>query len=253
MRLKMLGKLLAVMLLVLFITYVPLVSCADEAQKAWLRMYASDSTYVGYDPDPWIEDSYVVYSGSTSTSTNITVKNFKGDRDVYQIVLIIATNNTDVIDSIYVNGSSVALSWVDGPDPNGPPMYTDPGPPPENGTYLGDMPAHGIYNDPTARWTEYRSGKNLTAKDTPGDSVLFMMTINLGSPNGNVKLHLDAYGWIYEGSGKKPVIGDDTLDAAFAPFSHDITILIPEFIVASSIAFSLGVCGYLLIKRKFTT
>lgn len=253
MRLKMLGKLLAVMLLVVFITYVPMVSCADEAQKAWLRMYASDSTYVGEDPDPWITESYVVYSVSTSSiSVNITVENFKGDRDVHQIVLIIATNNTGVIDSIHFNGSSVPISWVDGPATNGPPMYTDPGP--IGGIYLGRLPPHGIYNDATAHWTEYRSGENLTAKNTPGDSVLFMMTINFDSPDpGDVKIHLDAYGWIYEGSGQNPVIGDDTLDAAFAPFSHDITILIPELAFASSIAFSLGLGGYLLIKRKFTT
>lgn len=232
-------------------------TCADEAQKAWLRMYATDSIYIGDNPDPWIEYSYVVYSGPTSSiSVNITVKNFKGDRSVYQIVLLIVTNNTDVIspiDGIVINGSLVTLSWILGPDPTGPPMYTDPGPPPPpTGTYLGDMPAHGIYNDPAAAWIEYRSGKNLTAKDTPGDSVLFMITINFTSPTpGNVKIHFDAYGWIEE-SGKKPVIIDDTLDAAFSPFSHDITIMVPELSLPLLATASLGLCSYLLLKRKLT-
>jgi len=223
---------------------------ADEAQKAWLRMNATDSTYVGPDPDPWITESYVVYSSDVpSISLDVTVENFKGDRDVYEIVLLIVTNDTSVISSIDVDGSSVPLSWIFGPDPTGPAMYTDPGP--IGGILLGDMPAHGVYNDPTAAWVEYRSGEDLTAKDTPGDSIVFTLTVDFTSSDpGNVKIHLDTYGWTYEGSGKDPVIIDDSLDAVFAPFSKDITIIIPGMLLSLVTATSLGFGGYLLFKRK---
>jgi len=214
-------------------------------------MSAPASVYVGANPDPWIEDSFVVYSGPTSSiSVDLTVKNFKGDRSVYQIVLMIVTNNLSVISSIYVNGTSIPLPWTYGPDQSGPPMYSDPGA--VGGTYLGEMPPHGVYNDPSSAWIEFRSGKNLTARNTPGDSVLFQITINFTSPDpGRVKIHFDAYGWIEE-SGKKPVIIDDTLDAAFSPFSHDFTILIPELSLPLLATTSIGLCGYLLLKRKLT-
>lgn len=243
-------------LLILSSTLVLLLSGSvfadDEAQKAWLRMSVDDSIYVGADPDPWMQDSYVVYSGPTSSlSINITVTNFKGREDVYQIVLFIVTNDTGAINGISVNGSSVSIDpsdWTYGPDSTGPPMYADPGAP--TGTYLGDMPAHGVYNDPAAAWVEYRSGKNLTAKDTPGDSMLFMITISFSSPDpGHVKLHFDTYGWVGE-SCKEPVIIDCELDATFSPFSHDITILVPELTLPLLATASLALSGYLLLKRK---
>lgn len=222
----------------------------DEAQKAWLRMYVDDSTYVGVDPDPWMTESYVVYSGPTSSlSINITVTNHKGTRDVHEIVLFMVTNDTGAISDISVNGSLVTLSWTYGPDSTGPSMYADPGA--STGTYLGDMPAHGVYNDPAAAWVEYRSGKDLAPKETPGSSMLFMITINFSSSDpGDVKLHFDAYGWIEEGSGKNCVIIDDDLDAAFSPFSHDITILVPELALPFLVTTSLGLGGYLFLRRK---
>jgi len=243
-------------LLVLLFTLILLLSgrafAADEAQKAWLRMYVDDSIYIGADPDPWMTDSYVIYSGPTSSiSANITVMNFKGKENVNQIVLFMVTNDTGAIDDISVNGTSVPVSpsdWTYGPDSTGPPMYADPGPP--TGTPLGDMPAHGVYNDPAAAWVEYRSGKNLMAKDTPGDSMLLMITIDFTSEDpGHVKLHFDAYGWIEE-PGKKPVIIDEELDGAFSPFSHDFTIFVPELSLSLLATTSLGLCSYLLLKRK---
>jgi hypothetical protein len=216
---------------------------APEAQKAWLRMYASDSIYVGTDGDPWLADSYIVMRSPTtsSISLSIIIENIKGDSEVYQIVVPIVTNDTSAISSIEVNGTSLSpLDWATG----GLEMTMN------DGTSLGQLPPHGVYDDPTAYWVEYRSGQNLTTSGNLGDSLIVNITIgfnNVGPSNG--KIHFDAYGWT---DGEVPVIIDDTLDAAFAPFSKDITIRVPELPIGLIATISTGLCGYLLLKRKLT-
>jgi len=222
---------------------------APEDQKAWLRMYATDSIYVGTDPDPWITESYVVYSGPTSSiSVGITVDNIKKDANVYEIVVPIVTNNTSVISSILADSTTIfpSSSWKTG-------ILTMTA---DDGYDLGALPPHGVYNDPTAYWIEYRSHVTLTGDGTPGESMGFTLTVNFNSPDpGNVKIHLDAYGWTEESEAlgqKKPVIIDDRRDAVFAPFSHDITIIVPELTLPLLAVTSLGLCGYLFLKRKQT-
>jgi hypothetical protein len=219
---------------------------ADEAQKAWLRMYSSDGTYLMDNPDPWIEDSYVMYISpiTSSISTSISVENIKADRDVYPIVVPIVTNDTSVVDTILINSTTI---YPDGIWNTGTLCMTT-----DEGDDLGKLPPHGVYNDPAAYWIEYRSGKNLTGADTPGDSILLNLTINFNAPGpGDVKIHLDAYGWTEE-SGKKPVIIDDNLDASFSPFSKDIIITVPELFLPLLATTSLSLCGYLLLKRRLT-
>lgn len=226
---------------------------APETQKAWLRMYASGSTYVQDDPDPWVSWSYVVSSSATSSiSLTMDVNKTIGaaDNDVYEIVLLIATNNTSPIASISVDNNPVSLAWsyFPGEPFNGPPMYSDPGP--VGGDPLGALPPHGVYNDPAAAWVEYRSGLDLPSGNT---KITFSVKIDFTSSNpGKVKIHFDTYGWTPDSSqpsGISSVIIDDTKDAVFAPFSSDITLLVPEFSIGL-IATVLGFGGYLLVKRK---
>lgn len=233
-------------LLILSFTLVLLLSgraFAAEDQKAWLRMYASGSTYVYDDPDDWFAYSYVItFLPSSSISLTIDVTNHKGDQDVHDIVLPIVTNDTTHISSITVDGNLVTLSWSTGDLT----MTAD------DGDDLGTMPPHGVYNDPTANWVEYRSGQDLGPAGSATDTISFSVTINFDTSDpGNVKIHFDAYGWVQE-TQKSPRYVDDTKDAATNPFSHDITILVPELALPLLATTSLSLCGYLLLKRKLT-
>ncbi len=215
---------------------------ADEAQKAWLRMNVEGSTYVSSNPDPWISESYYMTAPSSNPiSLGITVTNAKGKIDVNQIVLVIVTNKPGIIQSIAVNSVVYnSITWK-----TGDLTMKD-----NAGTSLGVMPQHGVYNDPSANWMEHRSAND--QKLAPGASMLFNVQITFNTNPTDVKFHFDTYGWIPDTSRsppKGPVIVDDTLDAAFSPFSHDVTLFVPEFPL-TEIASAVGVCSYLLIARR---
>lgn len=255
MKLSLVATLLAMTLLTSLLWPA---ATADEGKKAWLRMEivstnAPNVYYMGDNPDDlWLEDSWIVEteSGWGTFTATINVTNIHSTGSVHDITLVLATTNTTVVlitvesplfNTLPINRTSTGI--VD--------MRTD------GDDYIANMPGHGVYNSaPPPTWYEYRAPPNNPPNYgpilSPGGFVLFRVNFTLTNAPNDWKLHADAYGWTEESGKKVGVVNGDKVDAAFIPFSKDITFTVPEFEVAAYLVAS-SAAVILLFRKRLTS
>ncbi len=247
---------IVVTLLAMTLVTTPLwpTASADEGKKAWLRMDVvfTDAPTLYYMEDSpgdlWLEDSWIVEteSGSGTFTATIKVTNIHSTGSVHDITLVLATTNPAVV-SITVESPLFNTLPIDRTSTGIVDMRTD------GGVYLANMPGHGVYNSaPSPIWYEYRAPPDPGPILAPDEFVLFRINFTLTDAPNDWKLHADAYGWTGELSEILAVVNGDKVDAAFIPFSKDVTFTVPEFEVAAYLIASSATV-FLLFRKKLGT
>ncbi|MCX8171726.1 MAG: choice-of-anchor N protein, partial [Candidatus Bathyarchaeota archaeon] len=193
-------SLVIVLLLASMLAIFP-INIGAEGNPALLRLWADKGSYVSKNPDPWIEESWVVY-GEASFTLYIDAKNWP----VKNVTLIVAVNDTSAIGDITVGSTTITsgnFNYGLAPWPSGNGTIPRHGVYP---TYYALIPFgnvnqnYGYYNYPYGGYWAYRANTTVS--------------IVASKP---VKVHFDAYGTISGGPQKGK--------SAVCPFSHDLTCI----------------------------
>jgi len=201
---------------------------------------AVDPIYVGADPDPWIEDSWILNVTGDLATFGLNVTN-RHSFQAYDIRLRIAVNDVSLLNSV-----SLTITQGDAPNPQVLPPASFPFGTPTlaNGAA---WPSHGIY----ATWYANYSLGGLGPLGSANDTVVISVTVDGGFTDG-LLVHFDADGWtVLENQGRSPIMSDDPNDTNIRnPNSADTTVRIPS---VSSVALSAALAGLVVmlgIRRK---
>jgi len=201
---------------------------------------AVDPNYVGPDPDPWIEDSWILNVTGNLATFGLNVTN-RHSYQAYDVRLRIAVNNLSLL-------NSVSLTITQGDAPN--PQVLLPGAFPYGTPTLtngASWPSHGIYST----WYANYSLRGIGPLNSANDTVIISITID-GRFTDGLMVHFDADGWtILENQGRSPIISDDPNDTNIRnPNSADTTVRIPS---VTSIVLPAAFAGLLyafVIRRR---
>ena len=181
-----------------------------------------DDSYVGPDPDPWIEDSWVILVDDDTAAFGINITNRHGYQS-FDVFMRIAVNDLALFDdmtlTIAENGDAShqgdSESFTDADFAIGTPTL-------KNGA---SWPSHGVY--PTA-FTSFEVG-GIGAFGSANDTIVIDVEVN-GAFTDGLKVHFDADGWtILPNQGQSPILSDDPNDSNIRnPNSADTTVQIPS-------------------------
>lgn len=192
-----------------------------------------DPSWVGSDPDPWLEESIVIPPDGdweTAFSFWLACAQFES----FNTMLVVSINDAAyaAIDSIEIQSDQMGTAQTLGP-------WDTSGVPP------GCLAPHGVFN--SAEFYGYAE-VDIGDLDSPPDTpykIEITVDIDLngdldGDSAEGMKIHFDAYGVTDDGK------------CIFSPYSHDLTV-IPELgtillAAASFSAFAL----YALKRRKYS-
>ena len=185
----------------------------------------TDDGYVGFDTDPWIEDSIVLLEGYWDDPSGHSLWiGLHGGSMSYDTTLVISVNDVayGAIATMTVEGSPVTFITT---APTHPPYPIAP---------------HGVFN--SADWAAYGEVNVGDIQSETAIEINFVITLNTDLEGA--KIHFDAYGWTTEEH------GDSSTAEITNPYSHDFTFMVPEaatILVVSSSLVALGAYAY---KRK---
>ena len=194
--------------------------CTGVPGQLWLEI--AGGTYIGYSPDPWLNDSSV--TSSTNFELNISYHENGATGDVDEIYLIIAVNmKPEGNVSIKINQNELD-NWNQVEACN------------HKITICGyEYPSHGIYNGPDVWYTIYEIEFDGSDKFSPGEHILVDVDITLSDSSKPVKVHFDAVGCsdnACSGScsgGSCSSCSCDCKAVVFVPPSHDATYHNPSY------------------------
>jgi hypothetical protein len=210
----------------------------EKNDPALLRLWADVGAYVGTDNDPWINESWVVISGTSSapTSFNLYIDSMNyASENLYLAVAVDDPARVEniTIGSITITSTSFTYGTVTWPAAAGG----------------GELPKHGVYPTWYALVPIGDVDANWGYQTIPGDpygpywayrkNVPVTITASATIDNG-FKVHFDAHGILEE----KPDV------SVSSPFSHDVTVVVPIGAIGALLVPLLMLLPFVLILRR---
>ena len=200
-------KQLVVTLLIIFLTFSPFLMFSVYADPspspaAYIKVSLPEGTYIGYDPDPWLSECWLLNLTGASQTFTVRVNNTNAAKRSYDTHVIIALSDAGYnnLETLVVNGTTVPKSAF---------RYGTPTP-----YNLWTWPSGDVY-------PAWFNDTIVNIGTVPRKVFIDLMVSVTFSDATGVRMHFDAYG-----SKVSPPPPTKDGDITHNSLSHDSTVLL---------------------------